>query len=48
VTVFGAGVPETTVDEDCDARASEEHIDPPAPIPARNRLIDDEPKTSAV
>jgi hypothetical protein len=48
VTVFGAGVPETTVDEDCDARASQEHIDPLAPIPARNRLIDDEPKTSAV
>jgi hypothetical protein len=41
-------VPEATVDEDGDAGASQEHIDPPAPIPARNRLIDDESKTSAV
>lgn len=46
--MFGAGVPETTVDEDCDARASQEHIDPTAPIPAWNRLVDDESKTSAV
>jgi hypothetical protein len=48
VTVFGAGVPKAPVDEDCDPRAPQEHIDPPAPIPAWNRLIYDESKTSAV